>query len=357
MFALTHCRDILVPLLLLAPFAAIEAQQRISLANGDRISGHLTRIEPDTWQFQFVGGTAKLPADQITAFSSPDPIGVRLSDGTIAAATVSSSNGNLVLALNDGTARTVRLSELSAVGDATDLGALEPVHVDTFTPFLRFWRATAGLGFSDKSGNSRARALTANGEIERKSPKDRINLSLGMSREQSRTAAGEFELTVSKFYGALRMDIFFTDRLFAFAETRQERDTFQDIDLRSNYNGGLGIQIVSTKTTDFRFSAAGGARIENFVANGTATSAVLTTGTEFRQTFGPSAFAWKTSWAPNARDFGDYRLRSEANVTTSVYKGIGFRIGLLSEFDSTPQPGIKELDTLLTTTLTYSISQ
>lgn len=357
MFAPTHCRHILVPLLLLSPFVTLEAQQRISLANGDRLSGHLTRIEANTWEFQFVGGSARLPAEQIAAFSSPDPIGVRLSDGTIAAATVSSSNGNLVLSLNDGTARTVRPSELRAVGDATDLVALEPVHVAIFTPFLRFWRATAALGFSDKSGNSRARGLMVNGEIERKSPKDRINLSFGMNREQSRTAAGDFELTVSKFYGALRMDIFFADRLFAFTETRQERDTFQDIDLRSNYNGGLGVQIVSTKTTDFRFSAAGGARIENFVVNGTATSVVLSTGTEFRQTLGPSTLAWKTLWAPNAQDLGDYRLRSEANVTTSVYRGIGFRIGLLSEFDSTPQPGIKKLDTLFTTTLTYSISQ
>ncbi|MFQ5705371.1 MAG: YdiY family protein [Gemmatimonadales bacterium] len=357
MFARVQRCTLLVLLSILSTMSIVEAQQTISLANGDRLTGRLAKIEAKVWEFQFEGGTGKLPAGQIVGFSSADPIGIRLTDGTIAAATVTSSNGSLVLTMLDGATRSIRPGELEAVGDATNLSALRPVKIGVFTPFLRFWRATAGLGFSDKSGNSRARGLTASGEVERRSPRDRINLSLGMSREQSRTAAGDFELTVSKFYGALRTDLFFSSRLFAYAETRQERDTFQDIDLRSTYNGGLGIQIIATKTTDLRFSASGGARIENFVANGSATSAVINTGTDIRQALGPATFAWKTAWAPDVQDFGDYRFRSDITLTAAVYKGVGFRIGLLHEFDSTPQPGVKRLDTLITSTITYSISQ
>ncbi len=347
----------LVFLLAVSLLSAAEAQQTLVLVNGDRLTGMLRKVDGEAWVFRFLGGELSIPAAQVAAFSSPDPIGLRLADGTVTAAAISPMGDGLVLTFVDGGSRAVALSEIEAVGDATDLASLRPVRIGIFSPIFRFWSASGSLGFSDKSGNSRARGLAAGLEVERRTAKDRLTFAAGVNREDSRRGDGEFEQTVGKYYGSLRADIYIETRFFVFAEIRQERDTFQDIDLRSNYSAGLGFQIVSTARTDLRLSGSGGARVENFVVDGSTTSAVLSTGTEFRQQLGPVTFGWKTSWTPNVEDFSDYRFRSQANLTTSVFKGMGFRVGLLNEYDNTPRPGIRKHDMLLTTAITYSVGR
>ncbi len=82
---------------------------------------------------------------------------------------------------------------------------------------------------------------------------------------------------------------------------------------------------------------------------------MLNLGSDLRQKLGPATVAWKVSWAPNVEDLGDYRFRSRATLTTTVYRGLGFRVGLLNEYNSNPRPGVESHDMLLTTTLAYSV--
>ncbi len=342
--------------LAVAPAAATAQDQTLQLANGDRVTGRLVRIADTTWVFRFGGAETRVAANRVAGFTAPQPIGIRLADGTIAAVTVApGAAGRVTLTFGDGATREVAPTAIEAVGNPANLTALEKIDIGLFTPFLRFWRASGSLGFSDKSGNSRARGLTASVEVMRRSPKDRLKVVVGLVREQSEAADGTLATTVNRYYGSLRADVFFTSRLFAFGETRQERDTFQDIDLRSIYNAGLGVQLVSTRTTDLRFSASGGARVERFTSNGGETAAVLNTGTDLTQKLGPATFSWDFNWLPNVQDLGDYQIRSDASVTTTVYKGLGVRVGLLNELDSRPRPGVERHDMLLTTTLTYAI--
>ncbi len=351
-----------MPLLLLVCLTSVlDAQQTLTLTNGDRLTGTLRRIADGTWTFRvpFGDADAMIPADQIAAFAAPEPIGVRLTDGTIAAVTVrpAPASQSLTLTFEDGSTRQVAPTAFAAVGAADALAALEPEEIGIFTPFARFWGATGSVGFSDKSGNSRAQGTAIALEIRRRAPRDRIKFTAGITQERSEDANGDLELTVSKFYGSLRTDVFFTSRLFTFVETRQERDTFQDIDLRSTYNGGLGVQIVTTPTTDLSFSGSGGTRVENFTSGGSETVAVLRSGADFRQRLGPATFDWALSFDPRITDFSDFQFRSQASVTTTVYKGLGVRLGLLNEVDGQPRPGVEKHDMLVTTTLTYSIGQ
>jgi putative salt-induced outer membrane protein YdiY len=341
--------------LLLTTAGPVRAQQTLELDNGDRLSGQLTKIDGATWVFASTVGEVKVPAARVTAFVAPDPVGIRLSDGTIAAVTISSQNGRLVVTRADGTTIDATPADLAAVGSPAALEALRPVEVGFFSPIRMFWGATGALGISNKSGNSRSRGTSVDLEIRRVSPKDRLTLNAGVNRELRPNDQGELQLAVSKYYGALRADVYVSPRMFAFAETQQERDTFQLIDLRSSYVAGLGVQAVTTPTTDLRFSLSGGARIENFVGPTSESAAVGSFGTDLRQKLGPATLAWKAAWAPNVEDLGNYRLRSTASITTTLIKGLGFRVGLLNEYNSRPQPGIEKHDWMVTTTLAYSV--
>jgi putative salt-induced outer membrane protein YdiY len=350
---------LLLCLVLLGPVAGpLAAQQTVTLRNGDRLTGTLKRVDAGSWIFTYGGEDVSLSAADVVGFDSPAPIGLRLDDGTIGAGTVEATPaaGGLRLTLSDGV-RTVTPQQIAAVGRADDLDALIPITIGFFTPITRFWQANLAFGFSDKSGNSRARGISSTLDIERRTRKDRITLGFGLNRESSQLANGDFETTVSKYYGNLRVDVFVNSRFFFFGSTRQERDRFQDIALRSTYNTGLGFQAVAVDRTDLNFSVAGGARREKFISGGAETASVAAVASKLRHDFGPAVLLWQLDFSPTVEDLGDYRLISDISITAPLFLGIGFRIGALDEYNSRPKPGIEKNDLLLTTTLSYTIGR
>jgi len=333
----------------------LAAQQTLLLDNGDRLTGRLTRIDGRTWVFRHGFGEAKVPAGRVRAFAAPAPIGVRLADTTIAAMTIEPVGDTLVATLTDGTVRLIAPGDIAAVGSPDALELLRPIRIGIFRPIWKSWGASGSLGFSDNSGNSRSRGISADFQVARKAPKDRITAGLGVNREFRPDENGDLVPAVSKYYGSLRFDIYFSPRFFTFAAMLQERDRFQGIDLRSNYSGGLGLQAIAHDVTDWRLSASSGLRVEYYVDNGRETVAVLNGGSELKQRVGPALFDWKASWSGSVKDFSDFRLRSSATLTATVYRGLGFRLGLQNDYNNRPRPDRVKHDMLFTTTLAYSV--
>lgn len=349
-------RLVLLASLAFAP--PVTAQQTLVLRGGDRLSGTLTAIRGERWVFRHAGGELTLPGSDVAWYATPEPIGVRLADGAILAGRIEAAGGTMRLVAADGTTRALRPADLAAVGSPDDLDALRPVPIGYFTSIGRFWSATAGFGFSSKTGNSRSRGFAGDLGVMRDTPRDRIDLTLGLATTFSASPGSDsLEKVVEKYYGSLRLDVFLGKRVFVFGGTRQERDRFQGIDLRSNYHGGAGFQAVASEATDLRFYASGGYRREAFVSDSTFGTPVLGAGLAFEQDVGPAALTWTVDWTPRAEDFQDYRFISSAAVTTTVLAGLGFRVASRNEVNNSPPAGIEKHDWLLTTTLTYSIGR
>ena len=333
------------------------AQQILVLSNGDRLTGELTEISGSDWVFKLAGGEVKVPATEISSFIATDPIGVRLADGSIVAATVTTAGNQLQLTLTDGTSRTISLADLAAVGDAGNLEALRPIEIGLFKPFSKFWGATVAFGFSNNSGNSKSRGLAFSFDIERASSKDRQTIKGGLSREFAPGASGDLETNVEKYFGSLRLDVFIVSRLFVFGFAGYDRDRFQDLDLRQNYNLGLGYQLIETAKTDLRFYGSGGARLEKYTSGGNGSTSVLGLGGGYKQKLGPIVFDWTVAYTPSLEDGADYRVVSDASLTTTIFEGLGFRIGSRNEYNNSPQQDVEKHDWLFTTALTYSIGR
>ncbi|GBD31171.1 hypothetical protein HRbin33_00119 [bacterium HR33] len=344
---------------MLLPGTELVAQHAVQLRNGDRITGRVREVSGSNWVIRYRGADISVPSDQVSWFATSEPVGVRLKDGTVDAFTVSRTEGDsLLLVSPSGATRRVTPSDIAAIGPATDLERLRNLaRVGLFSPILDFWRASGAVGFSNKSGNSRARGLALSLDLERKTPKDRITVSLGLNRESSQPPGGSFQTTVEKYYAAARTDIYLGPAFFLFGQTRQEKDRFQDIDLRSTYGAGLGLQLLSTAVTDLNLSASLGLRREAYVSGGSDATSVASAGYALAQALGPARFSWRAEWTPSLQDLGDYRLRSEASVTTTIYAGLGLRVGVINEVNNRPRPGVKRHDMLLSTTVTYSIGR
>ena len=343
--------------LLLVDVIPAPAQQTLTLTSGDQLTGALVRIEDATWFFQYAGAELPIPAEDVVGFTAAEPIGIRLSDGMRLAARVSPVAGGLQLALLDGTTRVVAPSELAAVGDPDDLDVLRPVQIGLFSPFFKFWSSTISYGLKIKDGNSRTRDFSAYIEFRRESPRDRLAFLFQSSRENNRLRDGGLELTDEKYIGNLRVDIFIGRKWFVYANTRQQRDRFKDIDLRSFYTAGTGYQFLATENADLRASAAPGVRYEDFTSGGSTTVGIISLNSAFRYKLGPLAFDIAADGSSSVADLKDFQLVSISGITATIIAGFGFRIGLLYEFDSTPQMGREKHDATLTTNLMYSFGK
>ncbi|HEY6809462.1 MAG TPA: DUF481 domain-containing protein [Gemmatimonadales bacterium] len=329
------------------------AQQVFTLASGDRLSGQLRRIAGATWVIAYGGAEVAVPAAQVTGWIAPTVVGIRLADGRVFPATVDTAADSLLLRRADGSEERVAPAGLAAVGSALDLKALQPVIVGWFTPFHRFWAMTASVGLSLKTGNSRAHGLGGSFELERKSAHDRIDLGAGANREASQVPGGPYQTTLSKAYGFLQIDVYANPRLFASFGTRQEQDRFQDLQLRSLYTIGMGYQATARPATDLRFNLLAGYRREAYYSDGANTVPIVGAGWALKQTLAPAVITWRVDYTPQAGDFMNYQLVSNARVISGLYKNLGLAIGVLNEYNSRPQPGVRPNDLLATTTFTY----
>jgi putative salt-induced outer membrane protein YdiY len=338
---------------------AAAAQQVLTLTSGDRFTGTLHRVTDKAWIFAYRGAELTVPVDSVRTLTAPQPIGVRLADGAVAAATVAPTPDSLalVLTLADGTRRTIPPAGLVAVGPPDNLRALVPVVIGWFRPLNRFWSGSGSAGFSDQRGNTRALGVALSIEMDRKSPRDRQHLGFGLSREQGTAAGGQLETTASKAFAVLQIDLTFSGRLFGTVLTRQERDRFQDLALRSTYTAGLGLQLVSTEAADLRVSATGGLRREDYYTAATTSVPILGAGAVYGGGVGPLHLAARFDWSSNAGDIADYRLGSTASVTARVFKGLGARVEARGEYSSRPLPGLRSYDMQTRLTLTYAFGR
>ena len=334
------------------------AQQVLDLQNGDQLTGSLSSISGSTWVFSYRGADVEVAVEDIASFTASDPIGLRLSDDAVVAATAATAGGNLVLSLADGSTRTVAFADLAAVGDPADLEALRRIDLGYFTPFRRFWTVNTTLGASLKDGNSNTSAFNFRFDLDRSTDRDGLALSLLMTQEQNPSEeTGEREKTAEKFIGDLRADIFPWSRTFLFVQNRYTRDVFKDLDLRVNLNGGTGYRFIRTDNTDLQAALGVGGRWENFVPEDLESESVGTWNVNgsWRQKFGGFEFTTALDANTAFNDFDDYQLLNDNSLTATVIAGLGFRVGVLVEYDNTPVEGSDKTDLTFTTGLNYTL--
>jgi hypothetical protein len=230
-----RCR-ILFAVLGLAASSPGMAQQRVTMANGDRLTGKLQRIQDTTWVFNFHGQEVSVPVGQIRAFSAPERIGIRLADTTIVAATVEPAGNGISLILEDGTSRLVRPTDFAAVGSADDLEALEPMVIGLYSPFLKLWKFRGSFGGSLQRGNTHETNLSFSLDLERETLKDRTEFTTFLTTSKEFDAEGLQVKNEPKVIVNLANDIFITPgRLFVGVRMRWQHDPKKELEFRQSF--------------------------------------------------------------------------------------------------------------------------
>lgn len=201
----------------------------VRLRNGDRLTGTIVTMEEGALTVNTVyGGNLKLDWSEVESLSADQPLSVQLKNE------VDDADWIDWLYTRYQTVSTTRL--------AGDLGpSLDDVRAINPPPPIRY-QGTLNVGGNRTQGNTNTQAVNASTRWSVRSDRHRM-LAEGKYNygEVGRT------VTVRNTMATLKYDFFFTRKIFGNAEGLLEKDTFQNLTLRTTLGGGLGYQFVDTK--------------------------------------------------------------------------------------------------------------
>lgn len=332
------------------------AQQDLTFADGDQLSGQLVSIVEGNWVFSYKGSDITIPAGDIQAFSAPDPIGIRLTDTTIVAATVRPVADGLLLELADGTTRLVQPSDFDAVGAADDLQALEPIIIGLYSPFFKFWRFLGAAGGTIQKGNTDETNFSLTLDLARETDKDRTEFSTLITSTREFDDEGNVISNDPKIIVGLGTDIFITpNRLFAGVQMRWQHDPDKDLEFRQTYTGSFGYQFVRSDNTTLLATLGAGGRFDNLTTDETSNTPIMTLGGRFSQRAGPVLFGIDLTYNPSLQDFSDVELIDAYSVAVTAIEGLTFKWTLLHEFNNPPPAGDEKNDITMTFQLGWAL--
>jgi putative salt-induced outer membrane protein len=215
-------------------------------------------------------------------------------------------------------------------------------------------RAVVGFGASLSSGNRAADSFSLTAEAVRATDDDKWTFGAKAQRANSQGVK-----TAELLRGGVRYDRNLEGAAtFWFAGLDLERNTFANLNLRSQASGGMGLHVI--KSGEHTLDLFGGASYttERYVnstpqggdprkSNGLAG---LFLGEESTHKLGASTeFKQRLSFVPNLTHERDYRLNWDANLAVAMSRRTHLTVGLSVVRDGDPAPGRKATDTLLTT--------
>jgi len=232
-------------LLLLTAFPSFADQ--VQLKNGDRLTGRFASLSGGTLTWRpAAGGELKINWADVVTIDIDDPVYVTLNGMPPILTGVSASTSPGRVELMPG--GPVNLTDIIAIsygrgGGGGGAAATAPV-VSTIT-------GGAGAGVITTSGNTKLNSLRLNGDADARMGANRFvaNGLVTHSKDNDIETARNWSLSG-------RYDRYLTSWLYAEANAVLTNDRFRDIDLRSAYGAGLGLQLLNTPR--IKVSGAGG---------------------------------------------------------------------------------------------------
>lgn len=296
----------------------------LRLANGDRVSGSVVRLEGGTLTFKTAHGDLQVPWAEVTSLKMDKPLLVRMGEAE-----------PTLLALDTTAPDAPVLSVIAAI---------EPPQ-----PFL-VWNGGASAGLLQTGGNTDINSLRLDGEAIARTPDDRYSASLVVNR-----ASDSERQTARNWTTAFGYDRFLTKRAFATASAILTNDRFRDLDLRTAIGGGLGYQLWDTSRARLSVDGGLGYVRENFATASDDSYAALREAAKL-----DLFFAAKAVQAFHHHD-GYFGVTGEDNLFFRMQNGV--RLALIAgfvttaevdvDYDRSPSPGRVRTDRSFALTFGY----
>lgn len=347
-----------LPLLLILIAAALPAlADRITLKNGDRLTGTIVTTDDKTLTLKTdFAGEVKIDRGAITAIESDQVLNVTVKDqGKLQApvqAKVQATTDSATLQKPDGAAVTVQPDAIAALRSDAAQRAFDREQERLLHPRLTdFWSGFISLGIANASGNSKTTAVSTAAAASRIAGRNKMALNFAqLYATQSTTLP--YGATANRISGSFRIDRDVNHRLFAYGINSYDYDRFLDLDLRAVFGGGFGYHAWKSPKGYLDFSGGGNFNREKF---STPDGPLIRKSGEvaFGQELGYQPLSKlklfeRLSIFPNLSETGEYRMNFDSTASVPVLKWLEWNLGFNSRYLSNPLAGKRKNDTILT---------
>ena len=321
--------NLYLPVIIFLLFVTQAFADEIILENGDRLTGTVVSVEQETLTLVTdYSDSIKIRKGKIIRISTNNPVDIHLKNGEVLKGKVRTEEaGRFVVEPTEGREETVVAWE--------NVAAINPAPI-----IPPKWKGNANIGAGMQSGNTERTSASVGVEATRKSDEDRFSL-----RFLFNYAEDEDEVTARNTYGAGKYDYFFTKKIYGYVGIELLNDKFKNLNLRTVAGPGIGYQIWDDPTKSLLFEGG----LSYF-------SEDLKEGEDDQWLSGRLAsniryniknFLTFTDYLiiyPSLQSVGDYQLRNEAALNSSIGLNWSLRLANILERNSAPPVNVKKDD-------------
>ncbi|HEU0005819.1 MAG TPA: DUF481 domain-containing protein [Terriglobia bacterium] len=339
---------------LMSPWAYAD---QVTLKNGDRLTGSISKSDSKTLTLKYFAGTVVIPWEEVASIGSSAPLTLTLKDGQVLTGPVTTVDGKLEVQTAEAGQVTTAKEAVQTLRSKEEEAAYQAELERLRNPKLRdLWKGFLDAGLATAQGNARTTTINLGLDAARTTPRDKIGVYL-TSLYASNTTTGVSLTTANAVRGGLRYDVNITDRTFGFGFTALEFDEFQSLDLRFVAGGGLGRHVIKNEKTVFDVFAGGALNKEFFSTGLNRSSGEILFGEELSHKLSTStSLQQRFVVYPNLSDTGEYRMNWDSSAITRLSRWLSWQITISDRFLSNPVPGRKKNDVLFTTGLRFTFS-
>lgn len=338
------------PLRALFLFAALSASaiphafaDTVTVSNGDRLAGKIIRKSGDTLILQTdYAGELKIQWSKVVAITTEKKIPVQLDDGGNSyfhARLESPEPGKVSFQEEGEEPRTIAIGEVKF---------LNPLPEETRNGVT--YKGRVNASYSRASGNTRNEAAYGETAFSARAREYRYELNAKAMR-----SSDNGRLTNSNWLVGGNYDKFLDPKHFLYTRASVEHDEFKGIDQRDVVGGGYGWQLVDTPQT--QFSVRGGLDYVNIRHTLTPNERYPSAGWGIKashklESYRAELFHEQDGFV-DITDVSHITIRTRSGLRVPLMAGITATSQLNVDWEHTPQPGRKPLDSLLVFGLGY----
>ena len=325
--------------LALAIPAANSLADEVVLANGDKLTGTIVKVEAGklTLKTEYAGAIEIL-IDKVKKIVTDNPVEIHLTGGEVLKGKIrTTAEGKLAVEPSpDRAASTVEMNKVVAINPPPKPPAKLTGNI--------------ALGGSLQTGNTDRRSFAAAADASIRGERDRFGVRFLFNYAEEKD-----EVTARNLYGALKYDYFFTKKFYGYLGLEMLKDRFKDLNLRTIVGPGVGYQIWDDPIKFLLFEAGITYYSEDRrTAEDDSWVAARLAG-NFRYTLSKFlTFSDRLEIYPSLANANDFTLRNEAAILSPIGAGWSLKLANILEYDNDPPRNVSKTDLTWILGLQYS---
>ncbi|HEX5052495.1 MAG TPA: DUF481 domain-containing protein [Planctomycetota bacterium] len=330
-------RNLLNAAMLTGMLSCAMAQDRITLANGDVLTGTIKSMADGKVTIASpVLGDVTVPMSSVSDLVTQAQVDLQTKDGDLLKRRiVGIEGGNLRL---EGATTSLGLDNLGMINPPPKM---EPS-----------WTGSLKINALWTDGNTDNRAVGATIDAVRRAEIDRIsfdaNWDYADEKDNTFTATrGTRTLTQRRAGGGLKYDYFLNKKWYALATARVLGDTLADIKLRFSGGAGIGYTWVEDSTATFLTEVGLSYVSEDYRTATSPSIDYLAARIAYKLTYALSEHTKLVHGVeafPSTERIEDTYLQAKTEITTSLTESMVASVAHVLDWDNTPAPGFERAD-------------